>query len=88
MAGQRQDEAGRADRLQFHHLGDLDPTDLPLHPAAPISFFASLPVIPGRCASIEPGISRFRARDFVAPRNDGERRWKHAHFRVLAQWII
>jgi len=28
-------------------------------------------VIPGRCDSIEPGISRFRVRLFEAPRNDG-----------------
>src|SRR5689334_19940903 len=31
-------------------------------------------VIPGRCDSIEPGISRFRVRVCDAPRNDSEER--------------
>src|SRR5271165_640299 len=38
----------------------------------PLRYSPSLfPVIPGRCVSIEPGISRFRVRLFEAPRNDG-----------------
>jgi hypothetical protein len=30
---ERQDESGRADRLQFHDFGDFDFAYLPLHPA-------------------------------------------------------
>src|SRR5579872_3977840 len=36
---------------------------------------SSPPVIPGWCVSTRPGISRFRARLFEAPRNDAEKIW-------------
>src|SRR4030088_201613 len=35
VAGEREDEPGAADRLQFDDLGDFDLAYLPLHPAFP-----------------------------------------------------